>query len=107
MLTRLDQAWIGFVYGPSGPCNCDSPETDTCTACRRSWVWEDGSVFDYDEFHDWGGREPQGVDECARLRSFGWLGTECQWLYNYICKLGKCELSSCIIICYQYVYCTQ
>ena len=77
-----------MIPGPSGWCVCDEAGTDQCTACRRSWQWDDGTALDYDEFHDWAGKEPDNKERCARLVSGGWAGRGCHYEYKYICKVG-------------------
>ena len=79
-----------MIPGPSGPCNCGISGTAECEACRRSWVWEDGTIFDYDEFHDWVRGEPHTRDNCARLYIWdGWRGMSCDFNFRLVCKIGK------------------
>ena len=89
ILIRSADKWIGLIPGPTGPCNCQTAGTSACTACRRSWVWSDGTIFDYDEFHDWAPYEPHLHQRCARLNLYGWAGRRCDFNYSYICKIGR------------------
>ena len=86
---RLPNTWIGLIPGSAGPCDCGRAGTAECVACRRSWAWSDGTIFDYDGFHDWAYNEPQIYEKCARLIERGWAARDCYFGYSYICKIGK------------------
>ena len=89
ILIRSADKWIGLIPGPTGPCNCQTAGTSACTACRRSWVWSDGTILDYDAFHAWFSADPESDQRCARLSDFVWIGTVCRYRYSFICKIGK------------------
>ena len=93
LLIRPHFEWIGLVACSSGPCECGRPGTAECAACRRSWVWSDGSIFDFDEFHDWFSIEPQSDEGCAYFYRSGWRGNECKVRYRFICKTGKMKIT--------------
>ena len=101
LIFRSENAWFGLIPGESGPCDCGTAGSQQCIDCRKSWDWYDGSHFDYDTFHDWHGREPNGGEECARLAQGGWLGRGCSHEYNYvICSMYKnigCKMFSTYI----------
>ena len=89
---RSPPTWIGLVSGPSGPCTCGTAGTAECDACRRSWVWSDGTIFDYDKFQDWASNEPDISESCAYFYYSSWRGYECSTRYGFMCKIGKLKI---------------
>jgi hypothetical protein len=58
----------------------------TDAAVEGTFVWDDGTPFDYD---GWNSDEPNslGDEDCGQLSSWGWNDLNCDQPLGYICDL--------------------
>ena len=58
---------------------------------HRRWIWEDGTPYDYDDWHNWNDPVLHQDELCAMLSQSGWRGRDCDSehaKFAYMCERG-------------------
>ena len=75
--------YIG-LYRDASECTCVDVSTSTCTICRSSWSWYEGTPMSW---WNWQNEEPNQF-ACGRLSSDGWVDSDCTGEFKYVCEKG-------------------
>ena len=74
------------LYHNASQCTCQGVTRATCEACRRSWIWHDGTDMSW-----WRWRDSEPTEfSCGRLSSDAWVANDCTDEMKYICQRGTC-----------------